>query len=62
VPFHDSLRARSWEIRAVRVKCFIEAILGVERGWVLRRKASGSAEAECRWKVVVLRARSCASR
>jgi hypothetical protein len=49
-------------MRAVRVRCFIEAILGVESGRVLRRKASGSALVEWRWKVVVLRARSCASR
>jgi hypothetical protein len=49
-------------MRAVRVRCFIARIWGVERGAVLRRKASGSAEVECRWKVVVLRARSCASR
>jgi hypothetical protein len=61
VPSQDSLRARSWEMRAVRVRCFIAAILGVESGRVLRAKASGSAEVEWRWKVVVLRARREAS-
>jgi hypothetical protein len=48
-------------MRAVRVRCFIEAILGGGRGKVLRAKASGSADVEWRWKVVVLRARREAS-
>jgi hypothetical protein len=48
-------------MRAVRVRCFRAESWGFERGEALRAKASGSALVECRWKVVVLRARREAS-
>ena len=61
-PFHVSLRARSCVIRAVKVKCLSAPSFADESGRVRKVKCSGSALVECRWKVVVLMARSWASR